>query len=138
MAVDPANGQTVYAGTEGGGLFKSTNGGGSWSRSGPTEAFVRALAIAPTQSQIVYTGYHALFQSSNGGTTWSLTSLGVPYNVSSLAIDPADSQTVYAGTEGGGVMKTANGGVSWSSMHNGLLPSDQGVLCPYMPEQTTE
>ena len=30
LAIDPANPATLYAGTEGGGVFKSTNGGGSW------------------------------------------------------------------------------------------------------------
>ena len=31
LAIDPATPGTLYAGTSGGGVFKSTNGGGSWS-----------------------------------------------------------------------------------------------------------
>ena len=46
LAIDPSNPATLYAGTERGGVFKSTNGGSSWTavNSGLTITFVPALA----------------------------------------------------------------------------------------------
>jgi hypothetical protein len=58
IAIDPVNSQIVYAGTRGGGVFKTTNGGTSWTaiNTGLTDYDVYALAIDPANSQIVYTG----------------------------------------------------------------------------------
>ncbi|SRR6266487_427784 len=47
LAVDPLTPTTLYAGTQGGGVFKSTDGGTSWSPTGLTNAIVSALAINP-------------------------------------------------------------------------------------------
>ena len=58
LAIDPKNTQTIYAGTYGGGVFKSTNGGSNWSKinSGLTNTTVWSLAIDPTNTQIIYAG----------------------------------------------------------------------------------
>ena len=60
LAIDPSNSNIIYAGTDGG-VFKSTNGGDTWSpiNSGITSvstAAVRTLAIDPSNSNIVYAG----------------------------------------------------------------------------------
>ena len=49
LAINPVNTNTLYAGTGGGGVFKSTNGGDTWSavNTGLTSFFVQALAINP-------------------------------------------------------------------------------------------
>jgi len=41
-------------------------------------------------------------------------------NIFALAVDPQDPDTLYAGTRGGGVFKSADGGANWSQMNNGL------------------
>src|SRR5436309_1387012 len=41
-------------------------------------------------------------------------------NIQALAIHPTSPNTVYAGTDGGGVFKTTNGGLSWSAVNAGL------------------
>src|SRR5207253_1082310 len=62
LAVDATtNRSTVYAGPSGGGVFKTTNGGGSWSAVNtgltPTATFVGALAVdATTSPSTVYAG----------------------------------------------------------------------------------
>ena len=63
LAIDPTNSQTVYVGTNPGGVFKSTDGGSSWNviNSGLTVTSghipgVTCLAIDPTNSQTVYAG----------------------------------------------------------------------------------
>ena len=37
-----------------------------------------------------------------------------------LAIDPTTPSTLYAGTDGGGVFKSTNGGAAWSAVNTGL------------------
>ncbi len=58
LAIDPATPSTLYAGTFGGGVFKSTDSGGSWSavNTGLTNTSVRALAIDPATPSTLYAG----------------------------------------------------------------------------------
>ncbi len=58
MAIDPVTPATLYVGTEGGGVFRSTNGGGSSNvySSGLTVFFAYALAIDPKTPTTVYAG----------------------------------------------------------------------------------
>ena len=112
LAIDPANSQTIYAAAEIGGVFKSTDGGGSWSpiNSGLTNTNIGSLTIDPSNSQTIYAavyyGEGGLFKSINGGGSWSAVNSGMNnLNVNSLVLDPTNSQTVYAGTNGGGVFK---------------------------------
>src|SRR6185436_8113435 len=57
LVVDPSTPATVYAGTEGGGVFKRTNSGGSWSpvNTGlPANADMFGLAIDPVSPNTLY------------------------------------------------------------------------------------
>ena len=121
LAIDPATPATLYAGTDGSGVYKSTNGGGNWSmvNGGTTNRYVWALAIDPVTPATLYTGtINGVFKSTNGSGNWSATGLhgaGIP----ALAIDPATPATLYAAT-GGGVLKSTNGGGDWSAVDTGL------------------
>ena len=70
LAIDPSNSNIIYAGTNGG-VFKSTNGGGTWNavNSGLTNTSVSTLAIDPSNSNIIYagTGGGGVFKSSIEG-----------------------------------------------------------------------
>jgi hypothetical protein len=137
LAIDPTNNQNVYVGAYGidgiaRGVFKSTNGGSSWSaiNNGLTDApYVFSLAIDPTNSQNVYAGTDGgVFKSTTGGTSWSLVNSSLTaVSATSLAIDPTNSQNVYAGAAAG-VFKSTNGGTSWSSVNNGLTDSNGNTL----------
>jgi len=50
LAIDPSRPATLYAGTNGSGVFKSTDGGGNWAAvsTGLTSSTVSALAIDPS------------------------------------------------------------------------------------------
>jgi len=86
LAIDPANGQAIYAGTFRG-FYKSFNGGTSWSIIS-REMDVRSLAFDPTNSQTIYAGgFGGLYKSTDGGTTWSTVKIGLGFtNIYSLAI----------------------------------------------------
>src|SRR2546425_2013273 len=135
LAIDPLTPSTVYAGTdinhEGsdpemirGGVFKSTDGGASWSTTGLTNIPVSALAIAPSNSTTLYAvigGYYAgLYKSTDGGASWNWSAAGLT-NVlfGSLVFDPQNENTVYAASESG-VFKSTDGGATWSAFNGGL------------------
>ena len=106
LAVDPVAPATVYAGTMGGGVFKSVNRGGSWTAAstGLTNLYVRSVAIDPVTPATVYVGTAAggVFKSVNGGGSWAAVNTGLTnLNVNALAVDPLSPATVYAGINGG-------------------------------------
>ena len=93
VAIDPSNSDVVYVtfgGFSGNNVYKSTNGGTTWTgitgpSGGPTvlpEVPVRDLEIQPTNSNWIYAGTEVgIFASENGGTSWTLPHDG-PSNVS--------------------------------------------------------
>ena len=121
FAIDPINSQTVYAG--GGGVFKTTTGGASWSpvNSG-LPGGVRSLAVDPTNSQTVYAGTsNGVFKTTNGGDSWNAVNIRLTNTmVFALAIISTTPTTIYAGTLGGGVSKSTDGGISWNAVNTGL------------------
>ena len=121
LAIDPDTPTTLYAGTDRGGVFKSTNRGTSWSavNTGLTSTCA-ALAIDPTTPTTLYAGGGGnVFKSTDGGNNWSGTECG---SAGELAIDPATPTTLYAGGAGG-VFKSTNGGINWSAVNTGLTYS---------------
>ncbi|MCX5973489.1 MAG: hypothetical protein NTU59_02190, partial [Coprothermobacterota bacterium] len=143
LAIDPSNSQTLYFGTGGGGVFKSSDVGVSWatSSSGLTDSTVQCLALDPSNSQTLYAGtLEGVFRMTpkQSPTATSASPTPTPTNddvtvgvweqlasgdVLSLAIDPSNPQTLYAGTAGAGVSKSSDGGVSWADSSSGLTNS---------------
>ncbi|MBU5615194.1 RCC1 domain-containing protein [Geomonas azotofigens] len=121
LAVDPTDANTVYVGLQGGGVYKSTDGGGFWTpvNRGLGSLFVRALAIDPGNRQVVYAATSsALYKSVNGGSSWQLNSSMYPR---SIVFDRADSRNIYV-IDGGYFRKSSDSGATWSSSNAGLLP----------------
>lgn len=98
LAIDPSTPQMIYAGTDGGGIFKTTNGGTHWSvisASGLTGTFIQVLSLAidPATTQTVYAGTWnktsasgSVFKSTNGGSSWSAVKTGLAGPVFALVI----------------------------------------------------
>jgi len=111
----------TYAGTCGWGVIKTSDGGLSWApvNSGlPAKAVVWDLAIDPLDAAMVYaaTG-DGIFKSTDGGDNWSLVTPSFPNTwIYSLAIEPHNGQVLYAGTNGRGVLKSENQGLTWSDL----------------------
>ena len=133
LAINPQTPETLYAGTDGG-VFKSTNGGTSWTAMNtglPFSKNVYALAINPQTPDTIYAGianysegYDGVFKSTNGGTNWTAINNGLTYTyIRALAINPQTPETLYAG---GGyyykfgyydyAYKSINGGTNWTDI----------------------
>ncbi len=124
LAIDPTTPTILYAGTDGNGVFKSTNGGENWNavNTGLTNADVRALAIDPKKPTTLYAGTWegGVFKSVNGGDNWQAINTGLTsIYVNALEIDPVTPTTLYAGTLEG-VFKSTNGGENWIAVNTGL------------------
>ncbi|MFQ5335273.1 MAG: hypothetical protein ACE5DN_04295, partial [Flavobacteriales bacterium] len=132
--------QTVYAGSASGGVFKSTDGGGSWVPvfDDAPSLSIGDLAIAPSDPNIIYVGtgesncgggsltYDGLgvFKSTDAGTTWSAVGLADSRNTGKVAIHPGNPDIVYVAAMGDlfgnnsqrGIFKTTDGGQSWQNV----------------------
>ena len=71
-------------------------------------------------SKLVGTLLLTLFLVLNATAAWAQGGGPFAPNVEVIAINPSDSATLYAGTGGGGVFKSANGGATWGPASNGL------------------
>lgn len=135
MAVHPAQGRVIYAGTRYSGIYKSVNGGLTWRRSSRGLRFqspcdqtfcpeepVTALEIDPRDPRIVYAvfGYQVV-KSVDAGRTWDLVmdDLEDVSSVETLILDPESSNVIYIGT-GDGVFKSTDGGATWRESSFGL------------------
>ena len=138
------NDGTIILGAAQGGVWTYDPASGTWtSRSNATDTqSVGALAIAPSNDQIVYMGsgegalsgdsYYGdgFYRSTDGGVTWQhVSTLFTGQAVSAIAVDPTDPQHVYAATVRGrggahrttsptakpyGVYESTDGGSTWT------------------------
>jgi hypothetical protein len=127
LFLDSSASHALYAGTDDG-AFRSTDGGVSWADiNTDLDGGVNAFALDAHSPATLYAGTDAgVFASVDGGDMW--ISLNLSESVSSLAADPGRSGVLYAGTFGDGVFTTTNGGMSWSTLDNGLTNTLVSVL----------
>jgi len=119
--------RTLYAGTVFGGVFKSTDGGSSWSaiNTNLNSTNIFGVMVDPTAPETIYAGsvLDGVFKSTSGGDSWYATaSTPIGY---ALAMDAADSTILYVGTING-VFKTVDGGDTWKA--SGLTDVNVAVL----------
>jgi photosystem II stability/assembly factor-like uncharacterized protein len=123
LTLDPAQPGVLYAGTDGTGVVKSTDGGATWTvkSAGLMQMNALSLAIDPVAPSTIYVGTDngGVFRSTDGGASWGSRGLDNKL-VGALALDPADPQVVYAGLLGFGVFKSTDAGADWQTMNDGL------------------
>ena len=138
MIYDPTDPRVLYAaGFEG--VFKSRDGGSSWSLVGDFPAL--PIALAPSDPGTLYAGARGLdpeapiFKSVDGGETWEPRGLGLGDSViRALAVHPQNPDIVYAGgpTGGAGLFQSVDGGDSWNLLTS--LRTYSLVIDPDHPE----
>ncbi len=130
VEVDRYHPDVLYAGSRGEGVWRSTSGGRDWTRLDFPETDVFALAVSPADGAVyVGTEPSKLFVSRDDGRSWrELTALqDIPSrptwsfpprpwtsHVRSIACNPHDARLLLAGIELGGIMRSEDGGETWS------------------------
>jgi hypothetical protein len=135
IAFHPSDLNTFWVGTPAGGLWKTSNGGNSWTVLTDDNAVLGVSAIViPTDyaiSNTIYIGTGdrdafdnvsvGVLKSSDGGSTWSSTGLtfspGNWEEVNAMLILPGNNNTIYTATTDG-LYKTVNAGVSWTKLNS--------------------
>ncbi|MCX8106095.1 MAG: T9SS type A sorting domain-containing protein [Ignavibacterium album] len=122
-----SNGTNLFAGTEGGGVYLSTDNGTNWTtvNSGLTNLNVTSFAVSGNN---IFAGtFGGVFLSTNNGTNWVAVNNGLSNPVIlSLAISGTN---IFAGANGilgmSGLFLSTDNGSSWTVINNGL--TDQVV-----------
>lgn len=128
------DGKTLYIGTAGGGIWKSTNAGASFKPIFDRYCqSIGALAIDQAKPTVVYAGMgesnmrnsvsigNGLYKSTDGGDNWTKIGLDSTEHISKIVIDPANSNNVYVAAPGPlwsdsehrGLYKSTDGGKTW-------------------------
>jgi photosystem II stability/assembly factor-like uncharacterized protein len=133
IAIAPTSADTVFIGKAPyipgtkAHLYRTTNGGASWSNvtGSLPNAYPLDLAVDPHNSAVVYAAFGGfstghIFKSTDAGTSWQNISGSLPdIPVTAIAIDPQNSNYVYIGTDVGVEVSTDAGG-SWNEFSEGL------------------
>jgi hypothetical protein len=165
LAVDPFDDRIVYIGVEGEGYFKTTDDGTTWSRivkgirafekpggglcyseffdtvidSRNPEHVCMAMAGSPGTLDVMQAANQGVYCSDDGGATWEQRVDGTLNTaIYALAIDPTDSQVIYAGSNAnpasyagadpdrlfntvGIVHKSVDSGRTWTELPTGFV-----------------
>jgi len=132
----PGESSTFYFGAVAGGVWKTTDRGGTWEvlTDGTPISSVGAIAVAPSQHDVIYVGTgeaaprgnmtygDGVYKSTDGGKTWNHVGLRDSRQIGALIIDPANPDIVLVAALGHafgpnterGVFRTTDGGKSWA------------------------
>jgi sortilin (neurotensin receptor 3) len=137
VAGSAARPNEYWFGATGGGVWKSSDGGTSWSPVSDgflTSSSVGAIAVCPSDPDVVYAGTgevdlrgdvipgDGVYRTVDGGRTWAHVGLAATQTISRIRIDPADCDRAYVAALGHpfgpnpqrGVFRTTDGGRSWT------------------------
>ncbi len=132
LAVDPRDRSRVWAATKADGVLRSDDGGATWRAAGLRERPVMSLVVSPHDPDVAYAGVKpaGVFVTRDGGETWSEQHAfqrsrrwwwwspadppGIEPYVSAIGVSPSDPDVVVAGVELGGVLRSDDGGRTWS------------------------
>ncbi len=128
VSVDPNNSQHWIVGTPGGSLWRTYNGGTNWTVL--TDNFstidVWAVAISPANSNTyIWGGNSQIYKSTDAGVTWTTTTKpSTSGRITRIVYHPTDFNIVFAITQTSGLLRSTNGGDSWT-----LISGTSGGSC---------
>ena len=164
IAVAPSNPDLIWVGTGeannqrssswGDGVYKSENGGKSWTNTGLRKSeHIGRIIVNPNDPNIVFVaaagplwtsgGDRGLYRTKDGGKTWkAVKTIDANTGFTDVIFDPKNPDVIYAasyqrerrpwsfvgGGPGSGLWKSTDGGDSWTRLTEGLPKGDVGRI----------
>ncbi|MFC1627515.1 WD40/YVTN/BNR-like repeat-containing protein [Gemmatimonadota bacterium] len=144
----PGRPSTIYVGAASGGVWKSVNGGTTWSPlwDDLPNSSVGDIALAPSDPEIIYVGTggpnnrqstlygNGIWKSVDGGDGWIHLGLTETRHIGRIRVHPQDPDIVYVAALGNlwkanpqrGVFKSTDGGANWSRVLS--IDEDTGAV----------
>ena len=138
LAVHPKNNGIIYVGTASGGLWKTTNGGATWTPLMDREGSysIGWVTLDPKNPNVVWVGTgernsqrsvaygDGVYKSEDGGRSWKNVGLKNSEHIGRIVIHPENSNIVYVAAQGPlwspggdrGLYKTTDGGKTWDQV----------------------
>lgn len=128
LAVHPVDTNIIYVTSPGGGVWKTTTGGNSWTPLTDYNGLwmnMYSITIDPNNPETVYAGSNAnmVIKSMDGGATWVPINVGMTGTIRKIVVDPANSNNVFV-CAGNGIWRSTNGGGSWTRTYTGIAFED--------------
>jgi len=136
LAIHPKNQDIIYTGFSVGGVYKTNDGGSSWTPifDQASNLAIGAIAIDPQNPETIYVGTgdpdipggvfvgNGIFKSKDGGKTWAHLGLEETRVINEIIVDPKDSNTIWVAAMGNpftrnserGVFVSTNAGLNWT------------------------
>lgn len=135
----PSQPRTFYMGVASGGLFRTTDGGGSWVPLTDGKiplGSMGSIAVADSNPNIIYVGTgsdgvrsnvstgRGVYKTTDGGETWQFVGLYNAGQIGAVRIHPTNPDIVWVAAYGDvfkanserGVFKTVDGGKTWKKV----------------------
>lgn len=117
--------EIMYCGTESGGVYKTIDGGASWTYTTKNLSVesVSAIVVNPADAdEVLFSSSGVIWRSSDGGSTWSPTGnaafQALNIQVWQFAWHPQNNNTLFAGTNLG-LYRSDDAGLSWTQIYSG-------------------
>lgn len=142
IASDPLNANVTYIATASGGVWKTANGGTSWTPltdnltdglGNPIPLFMGSIAVASSNANVIYAGTgeannsldsyagRGVLKSTDAGATWTLVGATqfTGKSIGAIAVSPLDPNVVYVAVSASGANGTPGGTGIWESTDGG-------------------
>jgi photosystem II stability/assembly factor-like uncharacterized protein len=158
VAGSAARPREYWMGTTGGGVFKSTDGGDTWTAAADKYfgGTIGAFGVSASNPDIVYVGTgefairgnvsrgDGVFKTTDGGKTWTALGLGGTRQIARVRVHPTNPDIVYVAAQGDpfgpsadrGVYKSTDGGKTWNKVlfRNDSTGAADLILDPANPD----
>jgi photosystem II stability/assembly factor-like uncharacterized protein len=122
FTVDPADPMHIIVGAQTGGVWKTSNGGQTWTPLCDyfSNMAVYATAIHPQFKNVYFFGSDGgrIYRSEDGGSTWQQMGSAGNSLINKIVIDPINTDIIYACSQWSGIYRSENAGQNWQRIAN--------------------